>query len=318
MLSYFPPIHPYATYQLPVEPPHQIYVEECGNPQGLPVLFLHGGPGGGCSENSRCLFNPNLYRIILFDQRGAGRSTPHGELAANYTQGLLADIETIRQRLNIKRWVIYGSSWGSLLGLVYAQAYPERVLTLILRAVFLNRSRDFAWVFGDRGHNQIFPDYWQEFLSPLPKNHHHNPLFYYYALLTGENEIARMQAAESWAKWEARCVSLLPDPAFIEQHTDPHEALRMARIECHYLVNNCFLEPDQVMNNSEKIQHIPSILIHGRYDMVCPLEGAWQLHQACPASELQIIPDAGHWSKEPGMLNAVIHATERVAQRLGA
>ncbi len=314
MLSYFPAIHPYASHRIAVEPPHEIYVEECGNPQGLPILFLHGGPGSGCSENSRRLFDPNLYRIILADQRGAGRSTPHGELQHNHTQGLLSDIETIRQHLGIEQWLIYGSSWGSLLGLIYAQNYPQRVQGMILRGVFLNRNHDIEWAFGGKGHNMVFPDHWETFLKPLPADHQHNPLPYYFSLLTGDNEIAQMQAAECWVEWAVCCASLLPDPSYVAQHSDPHEALRIARMECYYMINNYFLEPDQALRNITRIQHIPSILIHGRYDMICPLDGAWQLHKAWPNSQLQIIPDAGHLTKEPSTLNAVILATEKMAQ----
>lgn len=315
MLTYFPSIRPYAIHRLEVTSPHVLYVEESGNPEGQPVLFLHGGPGGGASENSRRLFNPNDYRIILFDQRGAGRSTPHGSLDNNHTQALLADIEQIRIKLNVDNWWIYGSSWGSLLGLIYAQAHPDCVTAMILRGIFLNREQDFHWIFGGHGLNRIFPDHWEAFLSILPTDQRHNPLQGYHYLLSGEDEVARMKAAENWAMWEAQCSTLLPDPEWVAELTDPHEALRIARLQCHYMMNHYFLSPNQVLHHLHKIQHIPALLIHGRYDMICPLEGAWALQKAWEKAELHIVPDAGHLTREPGMLNAVIHATERMIAR---
>lgn len=318
MFTYFPSIQPFATHHIEVQPPHEIYVEECGNPHGLPVLFVHGGPGSGCGPNSRCFFDPNDYHIILFDQRGAGRSTPHAELAHNTTLALIEDIETIRKKLNIERWVIFGSSWGATLALVYAQTFPERIIAMILSSIFLGRNKDREWLYGGNGANRIFPDYWEEFLAPLPEQHRHHPIYQYYELLTGEDEVARMNAAETWAKWEACCSTISPNPSYVKDRIQPHKALGFARIESHYLLNNCFLEPNQILRNMEQIQHIPSILVHGREDMVCPLESTWELHKNWPESNLYIVHNAGHSTTEPGILDALIRATHRVIELFGA
>lgn len=317
MQGYFPPLQPYATYRLPVQSPHELYVEECGNPHGLPVLFLHGGPGSGCSIDNRRFFDPNRYRIILFDQRGAGRSTPHAELQHNTTASLLTDIETIRIKLSIDRWVVFGGSWGSTLALVYAQAYPERVITMILRGIFLGRHEDRDWLYSDRGVARVFPDYWQDFIAPIPVGQRHNVLYEYYALLTGTDEVARMRAAESWSLWESRCAKLNLDPTYIKQASDPHFALSFARLECHYFINNCFLEPNQILRNMERILSIPAIILHGRYDMVCLVDNAWELHQAWPKSKLYIVANCGHSASEAEMLNALVLATNKVARDCG-
>lgn len=313
MQTYFPPIQPFAIHRLPVQPPHELYIEECGNPHGLPVLYLHGGPGAGCSEDSRRLFDPNRYRIIIFDQRGAGRSKPHADLIHNNTQALVHDIEAIREKLGIDRWVILGGSWGTTLGLVYAQTYPQHVIAMILRGIFLARNEDRDWLYGSNGAAKIYPDYWEDFIAPIPLEHRHHPLYEYFEILNGENEVARMGAAETWSQWEARCSKLTIDSTFISKKVEPHHALSFARIECHYMINNCFLEPDQILRNMAAIQHIPSIIIHGRYDMVCLMENAWLLHKAWPLSRLLIVPESGHSSSEPEILNAMILATQKIA-----
>lgn len=312
MQSYFPSIKPYATHTISVEAPHQLYVEECGNPEGIPVLFLHGGPGSGCNEDSRRFFDPNQYRIILFDQRGCGRSTPYGELENNNTQALVQDIETIRNKLNIDRWVVFGGSWGATLALVYAQAFPERVISMILCGAFLGRKEDKDWFLGSNGVSRIFPDYWSEFKSVVPPDQTHNILYEYYDLLTGSDEVSQMRAAESWAKWETSIFKLNLDTEAIAKKTEPHNCLAYAKISCHYILNNCFLEPDQILRNMDRIKSIPAILIHGRYDMVCVLENSWLLHQSWPASKLYIIPASGHSSSEPEILNALILATQEI------
>lgn len=317
MLTYFPPIQPYATYRLPVQSPHELYVEECGNPEGLPVLFIHGGPGSGCNENSRRLCDPRFYRIILFDQRGSGRSTPHAELQNNTTAALIADIEVIREKLNIERWVLLGGSWGSTLALVYAQAYPERVLSMILRSIWLGRKEDRDWFLTPHGAARIFPDYWEEFVSLLPAEQRHHPMYEYYSLLTSDDEVARLRAAETWTKWEASCAKLNIDPSYINEITRPHNALAVARLECHYFINNCFLEPNQILSHMDRLQNIPALILHGRYDMVCLLENAWQLHKAWAKSKLFIVPASGHSITEPEMLNAMILATGKVANDFG-
>lgn len=313
MTTNFPPIIPYNTFRLPVESPHELYVEECGNANGIPVLFLHGGPGNGASENSRRFFNPDLYRIILFDQRGAGRSTPYAEIEHNNTQALIADIEAIREKLGINRWVIFGSSWGALLGLVYTQTHPDHVNALILRSTFLNRNEDVEWLYGERGVKHVYPDYWQDFVAPIPEDHRHNPITWYHSMLNSENEIERMRAAEAWTLWDARCLTLVPNPDFTEYEAEPHTTLALARLGCHYLVHNCFLEQGQIMRNLDCITHIPAIFIHGRYDMLCPFDGAWHLHKAWPKSELYVAPAAGHHHSDPAMMEATIKATETVA-----
>jgi proline iminopeptidase len=313
MATYFPPITPYNTFRLKVEDPHELHIEETGNANGIPMLFLHGGPGNGCSENSRRFFNPDTYRIITFDQRGAGRSTPYAETKNNNTQALVADIEVIREKLNIKDWVIFGSSWGSLLGLIYAQTHPKRVMAMILRSSFLNRNEDVDWLYGERGVKHIYPDYWQEFLEPVPAEHRHNPIVYYHSMLNSENELESMRAAEAWTLWDARCLTLVPNTDFTEYKGEPHTTLALARLSCHYLINNCFLEYDQVWRDLHRITQIPAIFIHGRYDMLCPFDGVWQLHKAWPKSELYVAPAAGHHHSDPAMLEATIKATETVS-----
>ena len=309
MLSYYPAIKPYAEHNLKVSDIHTLYVEECGDPKGKPILFVHGGPGGGCSENYRRYFDPNVYRIILFDQRGCGRSTPHCELLDNNTDALVQDMEHIRQTLKIDQWTLFGGSWGSTLSLVYAINHPERVNGLILRGIFLNRQQDMDWLFSGKGANFIFPDAWDEFRHPVQHAKPGTEIQAYSKLLSGSDEIARMGAAKAWATFEARCATLEPNNDNIEGMQSPHLALSLASLECHYFVNKCFLEPNFIINNIEKIHHIPGIIVHGRYDIVCSLENAWTLHHAWPNSQLNIIRDAGHASSEPGIVDALIHAT---------
>lgn len=309
MLLYYPSIKPYQEHHIAVSPHHTVYVEECGNPNGLPVLFVHGGPGGGCSEDNRRFFDPNVYRIILFDQRGCGRSTPHAELEENHTQALVADMEMIREQLGIEQWMLFGGSWGSTLSLVYAIHHPERVSSMILRGIFLNRKRDRDWLFSGKGANTIFPDYWQDFLSVIPTEKQHDLINAYYALLTGEDEVARMAAAKAWSIWEGRCATLEPNPDVIEAMQSPHLALSLARLECHYFVNECFMPDNFILKNVHKIHNIPGIIVHGRYDIVCNLDNAWTLHQAWPRSTLKIVRDAGHASSEPGIIDALIQST---------
>ncbi len=316
MLTIFPPIHPYATYRLPVGQPHEIYVEECGNPLGIPVLYLHSGPGSGCGEDSRRWFDPDRYRIILFDQRGAGRSVPHAELLHNNTSKLLEDMETIRQKLGIERWLLFGSAWGATLALVYAQAYPQHVIAMIIGATLLGDREDREWLYGTHGANRIYPDHWVNFMAPIPKAQQHHAIYEYHEQLTSENEIVRTRAAEAWAEWEAYCAKLIPDSTYISSHITPHKAVALARLKCHYVINNYFLEPGQIMRNMQQIQDIPAIVVHGRYDMVCLMKNSWDLHKAWPRSELYIVPDSGHSATEPGMTNAYILATEKMATLL--
>ncbi len=309
MLTLYPAINPYISYHIKVDNIHTLYVEECGNKDGIPIIYLHGGPGSGCDSDNRRFFDPEKYRIILFDQRGSGRSTPHSELKNNTPLLLIEDLETIRKHCGIKQWVLFGGSWGSTLALLYAQNYPKHVISMILRGIFLCRKEDIDWVCRDGGVSRIYPDYWQEFKNIVPKKGQHNLIASYYKLLTGGDEIARMAAAKAWSKWESVCATL--DPCHkLEQHlTNPHLALSLSRIACHYAVNNYFIEENSILENMNKIKHIPSVIIHGRYDMICPIDNAYVLHQAWPKSDLIIIRNAGHSSREPGILNALIHAT---------
>jgi proline iminopeptidase len=315
MYKLYPEIKPYATHRLAVASPHQIYVEECGNPEGLPVVFVHGGPGAGCEPYHRRFFDPNVYRIVLFDQRGCGRSTPHAELAGNTTQALVADMETIRQHLKIERWVVFGGSWGSTLGLVYAQSHPERVQGLILRGIFLCRLHEIEW-FYQQGASRIFPDYWEDYLRPIPEAERGNMVRAYYKRITGDDEVARMAAAKAWSVWEGRAATLRPSKSVIEHFANPSTALSLARIECHYFMNDSFLAPDQILRDAKRLADIPGIIVHGRYDIVCPVENAWSLHRVWPQAQLNIIPDAGHSASEPGITDALVKATMMMANNI--
>jgi len=311
METLYPPIQPYAEHRLAVEPPHELYLEECGNPDGLPVLFVHGGPGAGCEPWHRQFFDPQKYRIILFDQRGAGRSTPHAELAANTTAHLVADMEAIRAYLGVDRWLLFGGSWGSTLSLVYAQAHPDRVLGLILRGIFLCRREEIQW-FYQEGASRIFPDYWEDFLRPIPGDERGDLLDAYHRRLTGDDELARMAAAKAWSLWEGRTATLRPRRSVIDHFADPHTALALARIEAHYFVHDAFLEPDQILRDAPRLADIPGILVQGRYDVICPPKSAWDLLRAWPRAELQIVPDAGHAASERGIVDALVRATRRM------
>jgi proline iminopeptidase len=312
MYKLFPEITPHATHRLAVDSPHTLYIEECGNPDGLPVLYVHGGPGAGCEDYHRRFFDPEVYRIILFDQRGAGRSTPHAALEKNSTQHLVADMETIRERLGIKHWLLFGGSWGSSLSLVYAETHPDRVLGLILRGIFLCRPWEIRW-FYQEGANHIFPDCWRDFIAHIPEDERHNLLAAHYRRLTGNDEIARLASAKAWSLWEGRTATLKNNKSVIDFFGSTHTALSLARIEAHYFTNNTFLEPDQILRDAHRLANIPGVIVHGRYDMVCPLQSAWDLHRAWPEAEFNIIPDAGHSASEPGTVDALIKATIKMA-----
>lgn len=312
MRTLFPEIKPYAQHRLAVDPPHELYIEECGNPDGLPVLVVHGGPGGGCEEYYRRFFDAERFRIILFDQRGAGRSTPLAELGGNTTAGLVDDIERIRGLLGIRQWLLFGGSWGSTLALVYAQTHPARVLGLVLRGIFLCRPEDIHW-FYQQGASRIFPDYWQEFLAPIPATERDDLVGAYYRRLTSSNELEQIQAAKAWSVWEGRCATLHPNPRVVEHFGHPHVAIALARIECHYFMNQAFLEPGQILRDAGRLAGIPGVIVHGRYDMVCPLDNALALSERWPDAELRIIRDAGHSASEPAIVDALIHGVEGVA-----
>jgi proline iminopeptidase len=313
----YPEIEPFNNFHLDVDGRHRLYVEECGRRQGIPALFLHGGPGAGCEPYHRRFFDPGRYRIILFDQRGAGRSAPHADLTDNTTWHLVEDMEKLRKKLGIERWLLFGGSWGSTLALAYAQTHPQRVSGLVLRGIFLCRPREICW-FYQEGVSRIFPDYWEDFLRPVPPDQRDDLMSAYHRLLTGDDELRRMAAAKAWSVWEGRTATLRPNRAVEAHFAQPHIALAMARIECHYFMNGAFLQTDELLRNAGKLRGIPGVIVHGRYDMICPLENAWELHRRWPESELRIIPDAGHSAAEPGTRRALVEATDRFASLLEA
>ena len=312
MQTLYPIIKSNSEAYLSVDDIHDVYIEESGSPEGIPVLFIHGGPGAGCSSDDRRFFNPEKYRIILFDQRGSGRSRPHAELARNTTQHLIDDIEKIREHFGIKQWVLFGGSWGSTLALLYAQAYPSRVKGMILRGIFLCRHSDLQW-FYQEGASYVFPDYWQKFIQPIRVDKRDNYIAAYYELLTSGNELAKMNAAKQWSLWEGSCATLRPNKEVVDHFSHPHMALSLARIEAHYFVNDAFIDENQIIHHIDKLKGIPATIVHGRYDMVCPLDNAWTLQQHWPDAQLHIIRDAGHASREPSIMDALVKATDDMA-----
>lgn len=315
MRELYPSIEPFKSQMLAVDNGHRLFIEESGQPDGVPVLFLHGGPGAACETYHRRFFNPEIYRIVLFDQRGCGRSIPHAELQGNTTDDLIGDIERIRAALGIDQWLVFGGSWGSTLGLVYAETYPSRVFGLVLRGIFLCRERDIHW-FYQEGASYLLPEAWEKFLEPVPPAERHDMVSAYYAILTGNDELKRMAAARAWSLWEGGASTLLPKPAVVDFFGQAHTALSLARIECHYFMNNSFLAPDQIIADAGRIKDVPGIIVHGRYDVVCPVEQAWALHHAWPQAQLNVIPDAGHSATEPGIIDALVTATDQFAARL--
>ncbi|OUS06725.1 prolyl aminopeptidase [Gammaproteobacteria bacterium 42_54_T18] len=316
MMILYPDIKPYREQRFDTGSHHVLHVEESGNKDGIPVLFLHGGPGSACEPFHRRFFDPDKYRIVLFDQRGCGRSTPHANIESNTTQDLIEDIERIREELEVERWVLFGGSWGTTLGLLYAQQYPDNVSAMILRGVFLARQQDLDWIYKD-GANRIFPDAWHEFTKNIAPDEQDDLLQAYKKLLSGNNELARMAAAKSWSAWEGHCATLRPNITVMDHFAEPHTALSMARMEVHYFSNKAFIEENQILDNMQGITEIPGIIVHGRYDMVCPLENATSLHHHWSASELQIIRDAGHASSEAGIVDALVRATDSIAKIVG-
>jgi proline iminopeptidase len=311
MRSLYPPVEPYDQGWLPVSPIHTLYYEQSGNPAGLPIVFLHGGPGIGTVPEFRRFFDPATYRIILFDQRGAGQSTPHASLVDNTTWHLVADIETLRTHLGVKDWLVFGGSWGSTLALAYAQTHPDRVRALILRGIFLCRPKEIRW-FYQAGASAIYADVWEQYVAVIPEAERADMLSAYYRRLTSEDEGVRLEAARAWSIWEGSTSKLLPDSQLIEEFGDPHNALSLARIECHYFMNNTFFETDNyLIEHVDKIRHIPACIVQGRYDVVCPMMSAWELHRAWPEADFHIIADAGHSALEPGIRSALVEATDR-------
>jgi proline iminopeptidase len=308
-LGLFPEIEPRTSGMLRLNAVHSMYWEECGNPAGIPVVFLHGGPGAGSTPRQRRFFDPEAYRVIVYDQRGSGRSTPLGELHDNTTLHLVADLETLRRRLGVERWFVFGGSWGSTLALAYAETHPERCLGLVLRGIFLCRKSEIEWFL--YGLRNIFPEPWEKFASFLPPEERGDLLRNYYRRLTDPDASVHMPAARSWSVYEGSCSTLLPSPDTVAYFAGDVVALGLARIEAHYFVNDIFLPESSLLANASRLHGIPGVIVQGRYDVVCPLVSAHDLHRAWPQAEFRIVANAGHSVWEPGIAAALIEATER-------
>ncbi len=311
MKTLYPEIEPFDSGMLKVSDIHEIYYERCGNENGIPVVFLHGGPGGGLIPMYRRFFDPEAYHIILFDQRGSGKSTPHAELRENTTWGLIDDIETLREKFGIDKWYVFGGSWGSTLSLAYAENHPDRVRGLILRGIFLTRKKELQW-FYQYGASEIFPDFWERYRDEIPEDERGDFMTAYYKRLMGEDKKTQLSAARTWSVWEGSTSKLFPDKGLIEHWEGEEEALALARIECHYFMNNSFFQTENyLIENVDKIRHIPTVIVQGRYDVVCPSVSAWELHKAFPEADLQIIADAGHSISEKGITSALVDAMDK-------
>ncbi len=310
----YPEIEPFKQEMLKVSSLHRIHVEQCGNPDGKPVIMIHGGPGGGITPAMRRLHDPKRYRIILFDQRGCGLSTPHAELRENTTWDLVADMEKIRTHLGIEKWQVFGGSWGSTLGLAYAQTHPEHVSELVLRGIFMLRRFEIDWLYTN-GASIIFPDHFEAYQSHIPHDERSDMVAAYYKRLTHPDPQVQIEAARNWARWEGSVISLLPDPARVSAFGEDQYAIAFARIECHYFQNRGFLDSDdQLLRDVEHIRHIPGVIVHGRYDMCTPFINAWQLKKLWPEADLKIVEDSGHAVTEPGIVHELIEATKRFAE----
>ena len=312
----YPPLKPYRKGFLQVSKLHRLYFEESGNPRGKPVVFLHGGPGGGTSSEMRRFFNPRAYRIVLFDQRGCGKSTPHASLVDNTTWHLVADIEALRLHLGIDRWQVFGGSWGSTLALAYAQAFPGRVTELVLRGIFLLRQSELDWFYQNpQGTGSLFPDLWEPFAALIPPRERGDMVKAYYRRLTSKNRATRAAAARVWSRWEAATSYLQASAAALAKFDDADYAAAFARIECHYFINRGFLKrDDQLLRNVKVMRHIPGVIVQGRYDVVCPARSAWDLHRAWPKAALRIVPTSGHSGFEPGIARELVAATDGFAK----
>lgn len=305
----YPPIDPFQTGFLPVDEIHTLYWEQAGNPRGVPVLFLHGGPGAGASPTHRRFFDPGHYRIIIMDQRGAGRSTPLGEVRRNSTELLIDDAERLRRHLGVERWLLFGGSWGSTLALAYAQTHPERCLGLILRGIFLMRKQEIDWFLHSM--RTIFPEAWASFVGHIPPEERGDLLEAYWKRLDAPDWATRMAAARTWSMYEGSCSSLLPSPELIATSAEDTHALGLARIEAHYFRANRFTPEDKLLRDVHRIRHLPGAIIQGRYDIVCPIASADELRRAWPEADYRVVPDAGHSAMEPGIRAALVQATER-------
>lgn len=306
----YPALEPYRTGMLRVSDAHTIYFEECGNPRGKPAVFVHGGPGGGCDDRARRFFGPDAYRIILFDQRGCGRSRPHASLVDNTTWHLVSDMNALREHLGIERWLVFGGSWGSTLSLAYAQTHPAHVSELILRGIFLMTQAELRW-FYQQGASALFPDRWSQFIAAIAPEERDEPISAFYRRLTSGDRATMVQAARAWTLWEAATSYLRVNEDVLDQWGEEEFAIAVARIECHYFINRGFFETeDQLLRNVDRIRHIPGVIVHGRYDVVCPMQTAWGLHEAWPEAAFHIVADAGHSAFEPGNTHALIRATD--------
>jgi proline iminopeptidase len=307
----YPPIEPFETGFMRADSGHEIYFEQSGNPAGKPVLFVHGGPGGGGDVNARRFFDPKGYRIVVLDQRGSGRSRPHASLEANTTWHLVADIEALRARLAVARWLVFGGSWGSTLALAYAQAHPAAVSELVLRGIFLLRRWELTW-FYQEGASRLFPEQWQEYLAPIPVAERGDLLEAYHRRLSSRDRREQLEAARAWSIWEGATSSLWPNPERTSRFGAPEFALALARIEAHYFVNRGFFDSeDQLLRGVDAIRSIPAVIVQGRYDVVCPIQTAWELHERWPEADFRIVGDAGHSAYEPGITAELVAATDR-------
>jgi proline iminopeptidase len=314
MALLFPEIEPYRTFRLPVSDLHTLHVEESGNPDGRPVVFFHGGPGAGISPIHRRFFDPRFWRVVLFDQRGAGKSTPLGELKDNTTWDLVADAERIRMHLGIPTWLVFGGSWGSTMGLAYAETHPERATGLVLRGIFLGRKLEIDWTFAD-GLRRMEPDGWDAFIAPLTPRERGSIVRAYHRRLTSDDAAMRREAALAWNKFENHASKLIPVDEPIAEEDVPKE-IALARIEAHYFINNCFLKSDdQLLRDAERLRRIPGVIVQGKYDLVCPIQSAWDLHLAWPEAQYVVVPDAGHAADEPGIVSALVEATEGLRKK---
>ncbi len=314
-LELYSHIKPHREFQLQVSELHTLWIEECGNPDGIPVVFLHGGPGAACETFHRRFFDPQRYRIILFDQRGCGRSTPHAELRENTTPALVADIERIRQYLGVKKWLVFGGSWGSTLALAYAQAHPHRVSGLILRGIFLCRARDIHWFYQD-GAGRIHPELWQDYICVIPEAERDDLVAAFYRRLCSDDEGVRREAAQAWSVWEGSTSNLTTSPDVVGHFSNARVALSLARIECHYFNHDSFLRDDQLLQDAHKLADIPGVIVHGRYDIVCPIEQAYALHRVWPRAEFIVAPRSGHSATEAEIVDALVRATQKFARLL--
>jgi len=315
--SLYPPIKPFRTGYLKVSALHEIYYELSGNPEGKPAVFLHGGPGAGTDPAHRSLFDPQRYLIVLFDQRGCGKSRPHAELRENTTWDLTADIETLREHLGVDQWLVFGGSWGSTLALAYAEQHPEQVTELVLRGIFLLRQSECDWLYQNpQGAGSLFPDRWADYEAHIPKRERADMVSAYYRRLTSKSAAVRAAAARAWSIWEGATSHLLMSPSYLEKFEDAQYAAAFARIECHYFINKGFLKrDDQLLRDVKRIRHIPAVIVQGRYDAVCPMRSAWDLHCAWPEAKLHVIPDAGHSAFEPGNCAQLVAATDAFASK---